>query len=1076
MNVFRIGATTVLAALIMVMGVLVAVPAMADGETFVVDTVVDEEPVVPQHCGLVPAPTRGQDRCSLREAIVAANQVAGPDVVSFAPEVLPGTFVLSIATPDNNPDSPLTGDLDITDAVTIDGLDQVTVDASGLWDQEGGAGDRVFDINADTGVEVHLEGMEVTGGVTEEEQLMRQVFIGFHAGGGIRIGDGDVTLEDLWIHDNIAEGYGGGVALYGGATLGMQHLTVENNVAFSGGGISLDPAGTLEGPVTLHDSTVQDNAIMSSGFRGFPFFLAGGGVASSTAVDIQRTGLLDNGELDHDIPSNGYIVTSDATPRGTGPDVYFAGPPFEGGGLYLADYTYPFSVLSESLVDGNVAGAGGGVASVDHQLLVSDSTIANNTAAFSMVRGYGAGGGALFTYGFAEVSLANTTITGNTASQGGAILSEQETRDRASFGGSSVDLLFTTVADNTTTSEGSADLVLRAGDAMLYEGEGYTFYSSILESAGTTCLRDQDNPERGAVANGFFSYDGNANPDGTCLDLVLADDLIGPDAEQDLGALAANGSSVVTDGATMWPGSGEVVPTMELRAGSEGIDAAAPVRERPLADRGYNEATCGFSDTPSPGPSPGPTEGRALLASFSFETDERAEPRPSPAGDPSACDRGAFERQPQPTSNPGPTPSRDAALAKTGPTMAAPGDEITYTLVVTSSGGTLTDVTITDPLADGIAFVSASPGCAEDGGTVTCDVGTLTAGQQATVTITVAVEGEGSVTNTACVDIAQTDRNDDNDCATHVVDVDDTMRVDGPARVETAVAGAQAAFEGGAADAVVLSRQDDFPDSQVGTPLAIALNAPMLLTQSDVLSAATEAEILRILPIGGTVYLLGGEAAIAPAVAQRLGDIGYVIVRLGGANRFDTATIVADFLGNPSTVLLADGGDFRPSIIAGAAATQVATTRGLDPAGAVLLSDGESLPGETAAYLATHAPGTVTIGDAAGAAMPDADQSVTGEGADGLSVAVAEAFFDSPTAIGVATDADFPDGLIGGAIVNLVATGPMMLTGSESLSPAIGDYLTANLATVSRALIFGGTAALAPQVEADLDAILLARR
>ena len=89
------------------------------------------------------------------------------------------------------------------------------------------------------------------------------------------------------------------------------------------------------------------------------------------------------------------------------------------------------------------------------------------------------------------------------------------------------------------------------------------------------------------------------------------------------------------------------------------------------------------------------------------------------------------------------------------------------------------------------------------------------------------------------------------------------VRVMGVTRIETAIASSQRVFCDGEALGVVLTRSDLFPDAQAGTPLAIDKDAAMLLSEPATLNPATEAEILRVLPAGGTVYLLGGTAALS---------------------------------------------------------------------------------------------------------------------------------------------------------------------------------------------------------------------
>lgn len=116
-----------------------------------------------------------------------------------------------------------------------------------------------------------------------------------------------------------------------------------------------------------------------------------------------------------------------------------------------------------------------------------------------------------------------------------------------------------------------------------------------------------------------------------------------------------------------------------------------------------------------------------------------------------------------------------------------------------------------------------------------------------------------------------------------------------------------AAAGGRTAPFVVLSRDDDFADSLAGTVLT--REAPLLFSGSAATPPATLAEIDRLLGGSGTVFLLGGEAALGPQVAAVLQDAGYTPERLAGASRFETAVQIAAaarfMLGNTDEVLLA---------------------------------------------------------------------------------------------------------------------------------------------------------------------------
>jgi uncharacterized repeat protein (TIGR01451 family) len=116
----------------------------------------------------------------------------------------------------------------------------------------------------------------------------------------------------------------------------------------------------------------------------------------------------------------------------------------------------------------------------------------------------------------------------------------------------------------------------------------------------------------------------------------------------------------------------------------------------------------------------------------------------------------------QTTVNPIPATSADLAIAKTGsPANPLVGDQLTYTLAVTNNGpDPATGVAITDALPAGLSFVSASASqgsCANQAGTVTCNLGGLADDATATATIRVTPQTAGAVTNNASVAGAQID-------------------------------------------------------------------------------------------------------------------------------------------------------------------------------------------------------------------------------------------------------------------------------------------------------------------------------
>ena len=112
-------------------------------------------------------------------------------------------------------------------------------------------------------------------------------------------------------------------------------------------------------------------------------------------------------------------------------------------------------------------------------------------------------------------------------------------------------------------------------------------------------------------------------------------------------------------------------------------------------------------------------------------------------------------------------PAPDLAIAKTGPAQVTEGDNITYTLTARNLGPTTaTGVTVSDPVPANSTFVSASAGCVQAAGLVTCTAGTMAPGATQVFTIVVQAGSGNTVVNTATIDGDQDDPNLANNVAT----------------------------------------------------------------------------------------------------------------------------------------------------------------------------------------------------------------------------------------------------------------------------------------------------------------------
>jgi CSLREA domain-containing protein len=213
--------------------------------------------------------------CSLREAVLAAS--AG-DTISLAA----GHYRLTI--PGSGEDVGLTGDLDLTKDLTIQGASprSTVIDATG--------GDRVFDVAS--GVHAQITAVTVTGGQAAGD------------GGGIR-NFGVLGLTQDAIVGNLAQGSGGGIENGGSATI-LQSL-IANNHAIDGGGLH-------GGASNLQTTTVTGNVAGGPGVTGH-----GGGIdgTSPGSLFLLSVTLTDNVSYNSALSGGGIQDAPYANPLDT---------------------------------------------------------------------------------------------------------------------------------------------------------------------------------------------------------------------------------------------------------------------------------------------------------------------------------------------------------------------------------------------------------------------------------------------------------------------------------------------------------------------------------------------------------------------------------------------------------------------------------------------------------------------------------------------------------------------------------------------------------------------------------------
>lgn len=272
-------------------------------------------------------------------------------------------------------------------------------------------------------------------------------------------------------------------------------------------------------------------------------------------------------------------------------------------------------------------------------------------------------------------------------------------------------------------------------------------------------------------------------------------------------------------------------------------------------------------------------------------------------------------------------------------------------------------------------------------------------------------------------------------------------RIAGEDRIQTAVQISQVNFLTGA-DTVLLARSDDFPDALAGAPLAYKYHAPILLTEVTALPDSVLQELKRLNP--EKIILLGGTGAISTTVEAKLKELAPV-QRIGGANRFATASGIATELGMIGEAVLVNGNNYPDAISMAAIAAQ----RGIP----ILLTETKAIPSETDSTLKRYAVSQTEVIGGEGVVSPLTFKSLpsptrlAGNDRYATAATVLQAYPPEGRFVFLATGENFPDALTGGVVAAL-NNSRIVLVPTQGPSGKEQEVLQAW--SGRRALIFGG--------------------
>ncbi len=421
-----------------ILSILIATTILSSAVEAATFNVTRKDDPVPDGCNV--------NNCSLREAVIDADQTAAKDII-----MLPaGVYLIDLAGSDNSED---VGDLDISTDMDFLGAPS-TIDGQQLG--------RIMDIRSDA--RVALKDLTLKGANTSLDTN------GSLNGGAVAIDGGSLSADNVTFENNSAQTLGGAIYARSDTLVTIDNCVFDNNSGGSGGAIFADTG------ITVRNTVFQNNSVTQ---RGAALYVSG-----STSV-----ARIEDGTFDANIAagSGGVVLFlgsslffervvatgNEATSRG-------------GGVIFMSGTTHAKQIdIINSLFEDNKGDDGGVISTAGDldMLNIRHSSFVNNSATDD--------GGAIYTTG-GVTDLTNDTFSGNQAlDDGGAIYgfgAEINLRHVTISGGSAPSGSALGVIG--TTGTGSAvelSNTILDGDCSIANADTFTSLGGNVESTGDSC-------------------------------------------------------------------------------------------------------------------------------------------------------------------------------------------------------------------------------------------------------------------------------------------------------------------------------------------------------------------------------------------------------------------------------------------------------------------------------------------------------------------------------------------------------------------------------------------------------------
>lgn len=257
---------------------------------------------------------------------------------------------------------------------------------------------------------------------------------------------------------------------------------------------------------------------------------------------------------------------------------------------------------------------------------------------------------------------------------------------------------------------------------------------------------------------------------------------------------------------------------------------------------------------------------------------------------------------------------------------------------------------------------------------------------------------------------------------------------------------------------VVLATGDNFPDALSAAPFARKLGAPILLTDSKVLSQNVFDEIKRL--GAKNVYIIGGLGAVSASAQVKLEANGIKCERIQGKDRYETSAAIANKMGMSKTIVVATGNNFPDALsIAPFAAAMQAP---------ILLTDNSIIPGSIKNYITGSGAertlvigGTGVISDKLMGTLPGPER-LAGKDRYETNFEIISKLEADPTYTFFATGENFPDALAGSTMASYLLS-PIVLVDRRMNMDVLEDWKY-NKGIMKMKYVLGGTGAVPQDV------------